>query len=452
MDARRDLSVVRQRKKILVLFGDLVLAANIIWVTAVVTNVGSPAVPLILFASLPFAFYVVGLYELDPVEYRSRPLLQVAVACVLLAIGVSMVDVALHRIAISRRFLLGALMGIPLVIVPWRLLYRRIDRKLRHLRVPVVVLGNGQRSTDLIRLVNESDIFDMRALIPGPLDDDAQRQVLDPLSDQWARDIASFRAAPPTVVLTDASLVPTGGYTKLLQLRRQGLRVTTLPQFWEEATGRLPVSYLSEEWIALYSGILPNRGLFSRVKRVMDVLGSIVLGIALGVPTLLAAVALWVNNPGPVFFRQIRVGRNGEPFSVLKLRTMKREKSGSGDSWTVAEDPRVTFVGRFVRKYRLDEVPQLWNVMKGEMSLVGPRPEAESLARMYEEAIPHYTLRQLITPGLTGWAQVCFPNTSSVDGALRKLEYDLYYIHRMGPVLDMRILLKTVHVVLFGRS
>lgn len=444
--------MVRLRRKILVLIGDLVLAANVIWVAAVLTDVGSPTVPVILFAGLPLAFYVAGLYELDPSEYRSRPLLQVAVACVALAIGISLIDVALDPVVIPRRFLLAALAGLGAVIVPWRMLYRRIDSRLSHLRVPVVVLGNGQRSTDLINLVNASDLFDMRALITGPLDDDTHRRILDPLSLEWGRDIASFRAAPPTVVLTDVNLVPTGGYTKLLQLRRQGLRVTTLPQFWEEATGRLPVSYLSEEWIALYSGILPSRGLASRVKRTMDLVGAVLLLAVLFLPTVVAAIALWLNDPGSVFFRQMRVGHNGDLFSVLKLRTMKSEKSGQGESWTVTGDARVTRVGRIVRKYRLDEVPQLWNVLKGEMSLVGPRPEAEALALLYAKEIPHYTLRQLALPGLTGWAQICFQNTSSVDGALRKLEYDLYYVHRMNPVLDLRILLKTIHVVLFGRG
>jgi lipopolysaccharide/colanic/teichoic acid biosynthesis glycosyltransferase len=179
------------------------------------------------------------------------------------------------------------------------------------------------------------------------------------------------------------------------------------------------------------------------------------IGLALSAPIVgLAALAIRLEDRGPVFFRQSRVGRNRALFQVIKLRTMRVAPAAqSGDArYTQPSDPRVTVVGRFLRASRIDEFPQLWNVLVGEMSLIGPRAEWDRLVQDYEEQIPCYHFRHLVRPGITGWAQVNYPYGANLDDTKHKLEYDLYYIRHFSFFLDASIVLKTIHTMIFGRG
>lgn len=441
------------RRKASVLLGDLLLVSALVLGVTWVLGVRDPLAPLLLIVTLPASFYVSGLYELERGGFRSRPLIQIVVACAITGVVVATLDFLFSPLVVSRRLLVGSLGLVALSLGPWRLLLEHLETVRGRRRVPLVLMGHNGRTAEVVDLLEGHALFDLRDTIAGPLDPACWNRILGPLARTAAANGATFQGTPPTLVVAESEHLPGSTYSTLLDLRRSGVRVLDFPRFWEEATGRLPVQDLSDEWLALHSGILPGkRGLVARLKRIVDVAGALVLLGVLAVPTALAAVALWLNDPGPVLFRQRRVGQDGRPFEILKLRTMKRRTGGSGPQWTVEGDERVTRVGRWVRRSRLDEVPQLVNVLKGEMSLVGPRPEAAELSTMYQESIRHYTLRHLAKPGVTGWAQVCFRNTCSLEDARRKLEYDLYYVHHMGPVLDARILLKTVYVVLFGRG
>jgi len=166
---------------------------------------------------------------------------------------------------------------------------------------------------------------------------------------------------------------------------------------------------------------------------------------------LLAGLAVWLDDRGPVFFRQPRVGKNRVAFPLLKLRTM-RPDTGDGQAYTQIGDSRITRVGRYLRTSRIDEFPQLWNVLRGDMSLIGPRAEWDRLVVDYERQIPCYYFRHLVKPGITGWAQVNYPYGASLQDTLRKLGYDLYYIRHFSFTLDASIVLKTIHVMLFGKG
>jgi lipopolysaccharide/colanic/teichoic acid biosynthesis glycosyltransferase len=163
-----------------------------------------------------------------------------------------------------------------------------------------------------------------------------------------------------------------------------------------------------------------------------------------------ALLVRWWGGVGPVLFRQERLGRFGRKFEVLKLRTMGVDAEASGAQWSTENDPRVTPVGRFLRKFRIDEIPQLWNVLRGDMSFVGPRPEREEFGEQLTAEIPYFSERLLIHPGITGWAQVCYPYGATVEDARRKLEFDLYYLKNMGLVMDLFVLLDTIKIVLVG--
>ncbi|HEX2862619.1 MAG TPA: sugar transferase, partial [Lacunisphaera sp.] len=175
------------------------------------------------------------------------------------------------------------------------------------------------------------------------------------------------------------------------------------------------------------------------------------LGLVLTLPFFpLVAAAIWLEDRGPVFFRQPRIGKNRLPFTILKLRTMRMDHDGA--HYTGKNDDRITVTGRLLRATRLDEVPQLWNVLVGAMSLIGPRAEWAVLVDEYEKKIPCYHFRHLVKPGITGWAQVNYPYGANLDDTLRKLEYDLYYIRYFSFVLDASIVLKTIHIMVFGKG
>jgi exopolysaccharide biosynthesis polyprenyl glycosylphosphotransferase len=186
-----------------------------------------------------------------------------------------------------------------------------------------------------------------------------------------------------------------------------------------------------------------------RLKRLTDLLLAAV-GLLLASPLmLLTAIAIKLDSPGPILFRQTRVGWKGRPYQLLKFRSMREDAEANGAQWAQRNDPRVTRVGKWIRKLRIDEIPQMFNVIAGQMSFVGPRPERPEFVAQLEELIPFYHLRHYLPPGITGWAQVKYPYGASVEDARRKLQFDLYYICSANPIVDFRILLRTVRTVLF---
>ncbi len=240
----------------------------------------------------------------------------------------------------------------------------------------------------------------------------------------------------------------------LTRLRFQGVRVYPLPEFYMKLTGELPLEMLSDAWLSFAEGFdVLNARLLRRVKRLMDLLLASV-GLLLSLPILsVAAIAIKIDSRGPVLLRQGRVGWMGRPFKLLKLRSMRVDAESNGKpQWASVGDPRVTRVGRILRKFRIDEIPQLINVLRGQMSFVGPRPERPEFMEELTACVPFYHLRHYVPPGITGWAQVMYPYGACVQDARRKLQFDLCYIRNASPFLDMRIVLRTASVVLFGNG
>jgi exopolysaccharide biosynthesis polyprenyl glycosylphosphotransferase len=191
----------------------------------------------------------------------------------------------------------------------------------------------------------------------------------------------------------------------------------------------------------------------SVVKRAFDIVASLLLLILAMPLVLLAAIAVKLESRGPAFYRQRRVGLYNQAFDILKLRSMRVDAEAAGKAqWAAQDDPRVTRVGRFIRKVRIDELPQAWTVLKGEMSFVGPRPERPQFVRQLEQQLPYYAERHMVKPGITGWAQINYPYGASVEDARHKLEYDLYYAKNYSPFLDLLILLQTLRVVLWPQG
>ena len=238
---------------------------------------------------------------------------------------------------------------------------------------------------------------------------------------------------------------------QLVQLYFSGVPTYTLELFHQIHWQKIPLYRLNQTWLFQEGFQIAREPVFERIKRWSD-LSLTLAGLVLATPALLAAALLiWLEDRGPIFFTQTRIGLNHVPFRIIKLRTM-RVRPDAGERYTRVGDARITRMGRLLRATRADEFPQLWNVFRGQMSLIGPRAEWDRLVTDYEREIPCYHFRHLVRPGITGWAQINYPYGASLADTLRKLEYDLYYIRHFSFRLDASIVLKTVHVILFGKG
>jgi sugar transferase (PEP-CTERM system associated) len=236
---------------------------------------------------------------------------------------------------------------------------------------------------------------------------------------------------------------------ELLECRIRGIPVTDLSAFYERVRGEVPIESLKASWL-IYGHGFEQGSVRTFIKRVFDITAASMLFVFALPLIILAAIAIRVESAGPVIYRQVRVGRGGRDFTVLKFRSMRIDAEGDGVArWATASDPRVTRVGKWIRKLRIDELPQLINVLRGEMSLVGPRPERPTFVNQLKQQIPFYDVRHSVKPGLTGWAQVRYSYGASVEDAKTKLQFDLYYVKNHSLFLDVLVLFETVRVILF---
>jgi exopolysaccharide biosynthesis polyprenyl glycosylphosphotransferase len=235
-------------------------------------------------------------------------------------------------------------------------------------------------------------------------------------------------------------------------MKGRGIKIEDGAEFYEQVTGKIPIERLRLGTLLFSSGFHLSRFLVF-YKRFASIVVSII-GLLLTLPLLpFVALAIKLTSPGRLLYHQKRVGRNDKIFYCHKFRTMRADaEADTGPAWASDDDPRITRVGHFLRTARLDEVPQLWNVLKGDMSLVGPRPERPEFIESLKQQIPYYNLRHTVRPGITGWAQVRYKYGSSVDDAKEKLRYDLFYIKHMSPGLDALVFIDTVKTILFGRG
>jgi sugar transferase (PEP-CTERM system associated) len=238
----------------------------------------------------------------------------------------------------------------------------------------------------------------------------------------------------------------------LLECRLRGIRVEDWPTFYEKATGKILVTAVRPSWLIFSDGFVKTTRT-EIVKRLFDITVS-VIGLALAAPIMaVVALAIKIESSGPMLYRQSRLGQNGCVFILNKFRSMRQDaEKHTGPVWTTAKDTRITRVGAVLRRTRLDELPQLINVLVGHMSFIGPRPERPEFVTKLQKTIPFYMERLAVKPGITGWAQVRYQYGSSVEDAVEKLQYDLYYIKNLSLFLDLLIVLNTVQVVLFARG
>ena len=336
-----------------------------------------------------------------------------------------------------------------LLCLGWRLFYyRNTDKLTFQMRVLLVgvdragkvrqLLSEGLPTARIIGYVGEPDMDPDAGPCLGP-----PYEVLN---------IARERRAT-TILLLPGAPIDDDIAHDLLEAKLRGRMVVDIRSFYEHVVQRLPISQINDEWLLQTEGFsLNTRGSLRRLKRAFDVLISLVLLVPAAPVMALTALLIRLESPGPVIYRQDRVGLHEREFTVYKFRSMRTDAEKDGAVWASANDSRVTRVGKFIRKVRIDELPQIWNILKGDMSFIGPRPERMAFVTQLKEHIPYYSLRHTVKPGLTGWAQVCYPYGASEEDSRRKLEYDLYYVKNMSILLDIHIIFKTVGVVLFPKG
>jgi sugar transferase (PEP-CTERM system associated) len=255
------------------------------------------------------------------------------------------------------------------------------------------------------------------------------------------------------IVVADLQMAADGAMAaSLIDSKLRGLRIEPAVESCERICKKIWIAGLQPEWWIYSDGFVPTRPCRA-LKRVMDVVGSLIISLLAAPVMIVTAILIRLTSAGPVFYRQERLGQYGRPFIVLKFRSMYADaEADSGPVWATKNDIRITPLGRLLRKFRIDELPQLFNVLKGEMSFIGPRPERPCFMESLRHEIPYYDARHYVRPGITGWAQVMYPYGASIGDAYEKLQYDLYYAKHMSLLLDLTILVKTIKVVLLGRG
>jgi len=409
-----------------------------------------PGVVTFILVTL-FSSYFSELYDRERVLNHIELGLRISVVLTLSFFTMTVIFYLVPSILLGRGVLLvGLLFFGGLQFIHHRLI--QFSRFYPLLAKRVMVLGVGPLAKSMEKLILTSPGNYTFAGFINPLNELAlvgEGEVVGTL-DQLSDAIKREKAQKLVVSLTERrGVMPV---KDILSCKLGGLEVVDAVSFYEQMTGKLLIENIQPSWFIFSNGFRVTT-LMRLQKRVFDIIFS-TIGIICAAP-IFPVVALMVklDSPGPVFFKQTRVGDREKEFQVLKFRTMRQDaEKATGAVWAQQNDPRVTRIGKFLRKSRLDEIPQLINVLTGDMSFVGPRPERPEFVQKLTEIIPYYSKRHFVKPGVTGWAQIKYPYGASAEDALEKLRYDLYYIKNYSLLLDFQILVETIKVVLFSRG
>ena len=415
-----------------------------------VESIATRTAPILSFALLQqLAMVAVGVYGTEALQSLRFALARLLVALSLGVIFMSVMFFMLPGTTLWRSMLIFAMgLSVLLLIVNRILLSGLLGTGAFKRRL--LVLGAGPRAERIRVLGERGDSGFVVVGFVGMLDGE---RIVEEAIDRsaiknLARHVQNLNASEVVLALEERrNALP---LQDLLRIKTTGVHVNELSTFLERETGRVDLASVNPSWLIFSDGFSSGRWISTIAKRAFDVIASLLLLILTGPLILIFAIIIKLDSRGPAFFRQHRVGLYGQSFEITKLRTMRVDAEIGGKAmWAEKDDPRITRVGRFIRKVRIDELPQTWSVLKGEMSFVGPRPERPEFVTDLETQMPYYAERHMVKPGITGWAQINYPYGASIEDARHKLEYDLYYAKNYTPFLDLLILLQTIRVVLW---
>ena len=409
---------------------------------------------LLITVVTQFCLYYADLYDTRIIRDRRELFVRSMYALGATSFLLASVYYAVPDMVVGRGVFMIAALCLITTVLGWRVVFEWANRYVAP-RERLLLVGTSKGAVELARELYER--VDLGADIVGFIDPDPARvgaPVINPGVVGTIEDIPMLvrEMSVDRVVVSLADARGTLPMEKLLEMRLDGVAFDHLATVYEEYTGKIAVENLRPSWFIFSTGFRKGR-LLQTGKRLLDIAVA-GFGLLLALPIMIGvAIAVRLDSPGAILYRQQRVGRQGRLFTLFKFRSMGEDaEAKTGAVWASERDPRITRVGRFFRKSRLDEIPQLWNVLRGDMSIVGPRPERPEFVESLTHQIPFYGQRHSVKPGLTGWAQVSYSYAGSVDGTMEKLQYDLFYIKNMSLHLDFFIMFWTAKIVLLGRG
>jgi sugar transferase (PEP-CTERM system associated) len=435
----------------LLIFGSVALAATLqgtpdltshLWRIALVT------------AICQLCLYYNDFYDLTLLQSNRELIVRLLQAVGAASILLAAIYFLVPALQVGDGIFVSALFVFLVGILGWRLLFNHLAASLR-LHERVLVIGTGATARKVARQILDQREFAYRVI--GFIDDDPRRigeRIVNPgvvgTPADIPRLIKEYKVDRIIVGLADRrGRLPVN---ELLQAKLSGICVEDATTTYERVTGKILIDDLRPSWLIFSDGFHVSR-LTRLMKRTIDLSLALLLAVLAAPAMVLTALVVRLESEGPVLYRQERVGENGRPFTLFKFRSMRQDaEQGGTPLWARDGDDRVTRVRRFIRKTRFDELPQLWNVLVGDMSFVGPRPERPFFVEQLEREIPFYQQRHVVKPGLTGWAQVKYRYGASIEDAMEKLRYDLYYIKHLSILFDLTIVFDTVKVVLFRKG
>jgi sugar transferase (PEP-CTERM system associated) len=400
------------------------------------------------------AFYFYDLYDFLVMHDRRELVLRLVQALGLGWVALAITFYAFPHLMLGRGVSLVALPLALSLMVGWRL---SIHWFLGHPEIGerILVVGSGENAIEIAREILGRKDAGYR--IVGFVDNDPAlvgKSLINPRVIGLSRDLDQIVQSENVDRIVVSMGERRGQFptSELLHLSLGGgVSIEEGASFYERLTGRVSLDMIRPSWL-IFSGRGRQARIAGLFRNVMHRLVALI-GAILSLPiALVTMVLIKLESPGPVLYKQERVGENGKPFVIMKFRSMRVDAEKEGPVWASNADDRATRVGRIIRKIRVDEIPQFWNILRGEMSFVGPRPERPHFVAQLAEEIPYYEQRHLIAPGLTGWAQIKYPYGASIEDARQKLQYDLYYVKNQSLVLDAIILFETIKIILFGRG
>ena len=400
------------------------------------------------------SFYIFGLYDFSTIRHRATLYMRIFQATGLASIALAVIFYAVPQMILGRGVFLVSLLLMLSVMFCWRILARWL---LGHPRLAerVLILGTENVAINLARDILERPEVGYK--IVGFVGDDPMlvgKSLINPSVIGLTSELEDVvrRYQPDRIVVAVTERRGRLPINPLLRLKLQdSIAVEESASFYERLTGKISTEMLRPSWL-IFSNTSRRSRAYNKARRMAEVLLA-TLGFVLSLPVMaLTAIAIKLDSRGSIFYTQERVGIHNKVFKIIKFRSMQADAEKDGPVWADESDPRVTRVGRVIRKLRIDEFPQFINVIRGDMSFIGPRPERPVFVEQLEREIPYYTQRHLVKPGLTGWAQIRYSYAASLEDAIEKLQYDLYYIKNQSPVLDAIIIFETVRIVLFGRG
>ncbi len=402
----------------------------------------------ILFVLWLLIFYITGLYDLK--KFISfKELRSVLIRTMALAGGLAILLfylVPFFGITPKTNLVLDIGVSLGFLII-WRRFF--FAKLLKAEKIKMLFFGLTRETAAFASFINQNPQigYETAAIMKLPGENENSFESSAPVLEFDHNIVSLIKEKSVSLIVASSSIKQNKELIRMFyEVLPLGITIIDFPRFYEGLTGKVPVSLINEVWF-LENLTELDKYIFEIIKRWFDVIFSLLLSVPALLAAPFAALLIKLESPGPVFYFQKRIGKNGRIFEIIKFRSMKANAETNGARWAEKNDNRVTASGRFLRKTRIDELPQLWNVLKGELSLIGPRPERPEFTETLKKEISHYAMRHLIKPGLSGWAQINFPYGASKEDAMEKLQYDLFYIKNRSLTLDLDIFLKTLATI-----